>query len=322
VNDQRDVGRNGSFLAIRQLEQDVVGFEDFCTDVAQAVHNRFPKWMGVTSEFIGAKLLGRWKDGSSLVRFPYRSGTDDKDQEHPMSQMSRTAQGTASSSVVPELPPPPPPPVAQQAAPAEPMAGKGGKSLSRAIGRAEGNEKDAKEGDEGKEGKGEKARSATDAARAASPVTPDNDFLYGAEDPQAVRCPFGAHIRRVNPRESFDPGSQEQLEITNRHRILRVGRLYRPRRGQRPGLFFMCLNADLERQFEFVQQTWAQEPSFHGLCRERDPLIGSRGDCDSFTIPTREGPVRLTGLPSFVQTRGGGYFFLPGKSLLDYLARR
>jgi hypothetical protein len=82
----------------------------------------------------------------------------------------------------------------------------------------------------------------------------------------------------------------------------------------------MCLNADLERQFEFVQQTWAQQPSFHGLRGERDPLIGNRRDGDSFTIPTREGPVRLAGLPSFVQTRGGGYFFLPGKSLLDYLS--
>jgi deferrochelatase/peroxidase EfeB len=296
VNDGRDVGRNGTFLAIRQLEQDVDGFEKFCNEVAQTVRDRFPKWMGVTSEFIGAKLLGRWKDGSSLVRFPYRSGTEENGEEHPM---LRTSQGTASrSALVASVPPPAPPPSPKQEAPAAPAA----VEAVPVVGGV--------------------ARAVRTAVRRAKAVEPDNDFLFGAEDPQALRCPFGAHVRRTNPRESFDPGSQEQLEITNRHRILRVGRLYRPKEGQRPGLFFMCLNADLERQFEFVQQTWAQEPSFHGLCRERDPLIGSRGDCDNFTIPTRDGPVQLTGLPSFVQTRGGGYFFMPGKSLLHYLAGR
>ena len=78
-------------------------------------------------------------------------------------------------------------------------------------------------------------------------ISSDNDFLFGEEDPQGLRCPFGAHIRRANPRESFEPGSQEQLAITNRHRILRVGRRYAPGAGRNPGLFFMCLNADLER---------------------------------------------------------------------------
>jgi deferrochelatase/peroxidase EfeB len=156
-------------------------------------------------------------------------------------------------------------------------------------------------------------------------IKPDNDFLFGAEDPQGLRCPFGAHIRRANPRESFDPGSKEQLAITNRHRILRVGRRYRPADGRLPGLFFMCLNADLERQFEFVQQTWLQAPSFHGLMDERDPILGSRDPDaqppdDEFSLPTRDAPVRLKGMPEFVRTLGGGYFFVPGRSLLRYLA--
>ena len=82
----------------------------------------------------------------------------------------------------------------------------------------------------------------------------------------------------------------------------------------------MCLNGDLERQFEFVQQTWAQEPSFHALSGERDPLIGNRIGGAGFTIPSREGPVRLRKLPAFVRTRGGGYFFLPGLRTLEFLA--
>jgi len=31
----------------------------------------------------------------------------------------------------------------------------------------------------------------------------DNDFLFGTEDPEALRCPFGSHIRRANPRDSW-----------------------------------------------------------------------------------------------------------------------
>ncbi len=52
----------------------------------------------------------------------------------------------------------------------------------------------------------------------------DNDFLFGTEDPEALRCPFGSHIRRANPRDSLDPGSQDQIDISNRHRVIRVGR--------------------------------------------------------------------------------------------------
>ena len=157
-------------------------------------------------------------------------------------------------------------------------------------------------------------------------VSADNDFLFGEEDPQGLRCPFGAHIRRANPRESLEPGSREQLAISNRHRILRVGRRYEPKEGRNDGLFFMCLNADLERQFEFIQHTWLQAPSFHGLMGERDPILGSR-DADSprgpdhgFTIPARDSPVRLRSMPEFVRTLGGGYFFVPGKALLQYLS--
>ena len=58
----------------------------------------------------------------------------------------------------------------------------------------------------------------------------------------------------------------------------------------------MCLNGDLERQFEFVQQTWVQSPTFHGLANERDPLIADPGGQGGYTIPSRAGPLRLEGL--------------------------
>ena len=82
----------------------------------------------------------------------------------------------------------------------------------------------------------------------------------------------------------------------------------------------MCLNGDIERQFEFVQQTWIGGASFHALSDERDPLTGHRDGADSHTIPTPQGSMRLMKLPAFVSTRGGGYFFLPGRRTIEYLA--
>ena len=294
VNLPRDLGRNGTFIAVRQLEQNVDGFWDYCTHAADRIHRRFPDWINVTAEFVGAKLVGRWQDGSSLVRFPYRAGSEEAGGDHPMVR-------TAAGAVTPPAPvASPPPPVAAAQTQQGPRA-----ELQRAPVKI----------------------LRTHASVREVAISPDNDFLFGAEDPQGLRCPLGAHIRRANPRESFDPRSQDQLAITNRHRILRVGRRYEPQPGRNPGLFFMCLNADIERQFEFIQQTWLQAPSFHGLSGERDPLVGSRdgGNIarqadDGCTIPTRDAPVHLRGMPEFVRPIGGGYFFVPGKSLLQYLA--
>jgi cytochrome P450/deferrochelatase/peroxidase EfeB len=148
---------------------------------------------------------------------------------------------------------------------------------------------------------------------------PDNDFYFGRDDPQGYRCPFGAHIRRANPRDTFKPGDFEQVSmITNRHRILRVGRPYEEDSGK--GLMFMCINADIERQFEFIQQTWLQAPSFSGLEHEIDP-IGLGDSKGHFSIPTPGGAIVVQGLKSFIRVRGGGYFFLPSRRALKFLSQ-
>ena len=156
----------------------------------------------------------------------------------------------------------------------------------------------------------------------------DNDFSYGIDDPQGLACPFGAHIRRTNPRDSKQPGDPSEQVITNRHRLLRRGRSYTQPgpKGER-GLLFVALCGDLERQFEFVQQTWSASPSFHGLTDEPDPITGSAQgqQVDSkagYTIPTPAGPVKLVGMERFVTARAGGYFFLPSRSALNFLKKR
>ena len=105
---------------------------------------------------------------------------------------------------------------------------------------------------------------------------------------------------------------------------MRIGRKYEPAKGHNPGLLFMCLNGDLERQFEFVQQTWINGNVISlscpiNLAGEHDPFLGGDGNA-GFTIPSRDGPVKLAAMQSFVTMRGGGYFFMPGKRLVRYLA--
>lgn len=254
---RHDLGFNGTFLVVRQLEQDVNGFKAFLDQAANQIAGdpRLPvniskapnRWHTPVHDWIAAKMVGRWYDGASLVRYPH----------HPPS-----------------------------------VSGK--------------------------------------------PFSPDNDFLFGEEDPTGLRCPLGAHMRRANPRDNLIPNLPKtqssilnllhatlasQLSITNRHRIMRVGRPYRPQNGlSNPGLVFMCLNADIERQFEFLQQIWVLNPSMQALEEETDPLLGHGACSGMLTIPTPKGPLRLKGLQDFVTVRGSAYFFLPGQRALQFLA--
>jgi Dyp-type peroxidase family len=155
----------------------------------------------------------------------------------------------------------------------------------------------------------------------------DNDFRYHDADPVGLACPLGAHIRRANPRDSLDPqpGTAASLKINSLHRLLRRGRSYGPAAGPEPGptgLYFICLAASLARQFEFVQHSWLGDPNFNGLYDDTDPLTGYRhGRGATFTAPAHPVRRRYHGLPQFVRTRGGAYFFLPGLSALRYLAQ-
>ncbi len=247
---ERDFGRNGSFLVIRQLGQDVQGFRDFtATKAAELVDHygdtelRAAVGEHVKDEWVAAKMMGRWRDGRPMVGNP-RLQNEFNDKR------------------------------------------------------------------------------------------PNNHFLYGRDDPRGHQCPLGAHIRRTNPRDSLEPGDALEMTIANRHRLLRRGRSYvfdlghndyvsthNPRKQAQRGMLFMCLCGDLERQFEFVQQSWATLPSFHGLTDEPDPIStdasqpGERG----YTIPTPAGPLAMTEMKSFVTLRGGGYFFVPSRSAIDYL---
>jgi Dyp-type peroxidase family len=62
------LGRNGSFVAFRILEQDCAGFERFLTAASAQT--------GLDRELIAAKLCGRWRSGVPLALSPHADNSD------------------------------------------------------------------------------------------------------------------------------------------------------------------------------------------------------------------------------------------------------
>jgi Dyp-type peroxidase family len=268
---KKDLGRNGTYIVFRQLEQDVRAFWQYVDEATRAAHET---GYGVVEAMVGRRL----EDGA------------------PLAALKKTA-----------------------------IDGVG------ATGNEEKRQQDIRL----------------------------NQFDYTA-DPDGARCPVGAHVRRGNPRTPDLPGQpsgifQELVHLlgfgeTNPHedlvapvrfhRLLRRGREYGPALSPgealqpappddpQRGLHFLALNANIERQFEFVQNAWMARTKFDGVTEESDPLLGNREPVqgcpftDSFSIP-QEGKVRkrLMEMPRFVSVRGGAYFFLPGIRALKYLSK-
>jgi Dyp-type peroxidase family len=260
---RKDFGQNGSYLVFRQLAQDVRAFWSY----VYGAKDRIPGLAGGRegAEWLAARLVGRWPNGTPLTRYPDRPGTLHHDDMNRFLYHER-----------------------------------GGHKEGDGFGR---------------------------------------------------RCPIGSHIRRSNPRDTTLPvphdvelsGSpddpkawQGQLALTKAHRIMRRGRMYgdpfdpsfdpdrlREADDRERGLHFLCFNANLSRQFEFVQSNWAMNPTFAGLSRDPDPLLGAKRaspfPAADFTMPgcpTR----RIHDLPRVVEVRGGAYFFMPSRAALEYLA--
>lgn len=158
---------------------------------------------------------------------------------------------------------------------------------------------------------------------------PRNDFNYGIDDQFGQKCPVTAHVRRAHPRDGLPPDPERSDVVNRRHRMLRRGKAYGPPLaeprggvddGADRGTLFICLQSNLRRQFEFVQQTWLNNAGFDTLYTDRDPIAGAQDGRGTLTIPGEPFRTRYAGVPRFVRTRGGGYFFLPGVKALRWLA--
>ena len=164
-----------------------------------------------------------------------------------------------------------------------------------------------------------------------------DDFRFRTADTPGFHCPRGAHIRRANPRDTLGHDVGSGIAASKLHRLLRRGRPFRrpdaackqpdaPACGSDEarqaecghGIFFVACNADLDRQFEFVQQRWIADSGFGDLSNQRDPLIGG-GTGGSFSTPGAPSGKKEAGLGPYTQTVGGGYFFLPGLLALRFI---
>jgi len=249
---RKDLGRNGSMLVFRQMEQDVHAFWEF---MQKAVEEQKVDNTSNTMEALAAKMVGRWTNGSPLTKCPLEPNDNYK--------------------------------------------------------------------------------------------TFDN-FGYAENDFDGFKCPVGAHIRRANPRDNFLRNSSNSKEkdmeksqkFMKRFRILRRGRSYgepvsptldpeevlrTPKKDVNRGLHFLCFNVNIGRQFELMQQTWINNPKFAGLYEDPDPIIGYpeiMGEGATTTFTEQAQPIRkkITGIPRFVQVKGGAYFFMPSIKALKFLS--
>ncbi|HUL99524.1 MAG TPA: peroxidase, partial [Mycobacterium sp.] len=162
------------------------------------------------------------------------------------------------------------------------------------------------------------APDADDPELGADPMR-NNDFNYKEMDPRGYACPLGAHARRLNPRDT--------AHNMNRRRMIRRGATYGPALpdgapddGVDRGIAAFIICASLVRQFEFAQNVWINDKTFHELGNEHDPICGTQDGTLDFTVPKR--PIRKVykGIPAFTTLTGGAYFFLPGLNALRYLA--
>ena len=139
-------------------------------------------------------------------------------------------------------------------------------------------------------------------------------------DPHGIGCPLGSHVRRANPRDALGASGEPRYgaDACSTPRTATASCAAAGSSGRRSpirakddgedrGLLFMCLNTDIARQFEFIQQTWLLNRDFATLHDETDPLLGPKGP---FTIPA-EPLRRRVEVETFVQMAGGEYFFLP-----------
>jgi deferrochelatase/peroxidase EfeB len=170
------------------------------------------------------------------------------------------------------------------------------------------------------------------------PLEQMNNYEYvnadGSGDPKGLRCPVGAHMRRINPRGQPVTGQGEPGGSNNTHRLIRRGMPYgpnydptQPYDGINRGLLGYFINSSIENQYEFVLGHWVNDSEFAGSVRlnpkSKDPMIGTQDPSESiFVIPQANGapPIKVTGFSTFVTTKAAAYCFLPSINAMKFIA--
>jgi deferrochelatase/peroxidase EfeB len=159
-----------------------------------------------------------------------------------------------------------------------------------------------------------------------------DDFDYAAvgdhrtfyDDALGLRCPIGAHVRRLNPRGARVMGTPYSRRLVRRNLPYGPGFKRDEPDEEERGLMGYFLCGDLETQWEFIQKVWVNtDLATSGIRGTREPIGGTQPDGGgTFTIRTDDArdSIVLRGLPNLTITRGSAYCLLPGMSGLRYLA--
>jgi deferrochelatase/peroxidase EfeB len=177
----------------------------------------------------------------------------------------------------------------------------------------------------------------TDSPPGGIPPEQLNNYEYvnadGSGDPKGLRCPVGAHMRRINPRGQPVTGQGQPGGSNNTHRLIRRGMPYgpaydstQPYDGIERGLLGYFINSSIENQYEFVLGHWVNDSEFAGAVRlhpkSKDPMIGTQNPAESiFMIPQANGaPIKITGFQRFVTTKAAAYCFLPSVTAIKFIS--
>lgn len=272
-NDRREPGppamtcpawaRNGSYVVVRRLRQDVAGFRDWLRAEAARLAET-PGFEGMTPVRLASILVGRWPSGAPLLRAQ-------KADDPTVGRDTFTANHFTFRDDVPPL--------------------------------------------------------------KLVPEARNREVAGAPGDMEGAVCPFAAHIRKVNPR---DTDTEEGSELTLTRLILRRGIPFGtpleegarpeddPLRGDR-GLLFVSYQTSILEQFRFLQHRWANDASFPSGGGGPDPVIGQGTDDAGrrvryVDLPAGDGTSATIEVPrDFVVATGGGYFFAPSIGALRYV---
>jgi Dyp-type peroxidase family len=127
-----------------------------------------------------------------------------------------------------------------------------------------------------------------------------NNFNYNG-DTTGQKCPYAAHIRKVNPRDS----SEKNHQILRRSAV--YGDMDDPDRGE-CGLLFQCFQSTLEMGFEYILKNWARNADHPIPGCGPDALLGDGRDWP----PQPEGfSPGQNEIRKFTQILYGEYFYFP-----------
>ncbi len=159
-----------------------------------------------------------------------------------------------------------------------------------------------------------------------------DEFPMSTADPIGLTCPWAAHIRKTNTRDSAsDTGGRESTYL---RRLLRIGVPFGPPLHDRfatakedpsfgnRGLLFLSIQASIEEQFEFLTARWMGDPSRPKTPAGHDVLVGQNdaiGEgrerrCVIFGAQGQQAEIRI--VEQWITPTGGGYFFVPSISKL------